>query len=280
MTSPIRDIAGWPKAESLRPRLYDGEILCRTGSPAALRLAQAVNRELAAAFEDTPSPAHAALHLPAAEFFTRIKQVRTRLADTEFRELQRDLLVEAGWLPGEHAFDQLRLRAIVPRPLVTPAMKAAYDLHRDTWFANPYSQVNWWLPLHDIVPEQSFAFFPDVFRFPVENNSAEFDYREFVTKAGWQSTKGGTGAVYPTVIGSPELGSMIRFSLEHGGVLLFSAAHLHATQLNDLPTCRYSLDFRLVNVRDRLAGTGAPNVDGRASGDASEDYLNPGRADG
>lgn len=58
-----------------------------------------------------------------------------------------------------------------------------------------------------------------------------------------------------------------------GEVLLFSGNHLHASTPNTSGRARFSVDFRIVNVPDLLAGTGAPLVDAACTGTAVRDFV-------
>jgi hypothetical protein len=43
--------------------------------------------------------------------------------------------------------------------------------HRDTWYSAPMCQLNWWLPIYSIDPDNAMGFYPDYFNVPVKNNS-------------------------------------------------------------------------------------------------------------
>jgi hypothetical protein len=152
-------------------------------------------------------------------------------------------------------------------PLAAPA----YTAHRDTWYANPQSQLNWWIPLHDVGSGETFAFYPEYFGKEVANNSADFDYDEWIRNIGWQNTDG-KKAVYPAASGFNRAGAYA-FTAKAGDIILFSAAHLHQTTENTSGLTRFSIDFRTVNLEDQSNGKGAPNVDNRSRGSALKDYL-------
>ncbi len=58
-----------------------------------------------------------------------------------------------------------------------------------------------------------------------------------------------------------------------GAPLLFSASHLHSSIPNTSNETRFSIDFRVVNLKDLRALEGAPNLDCRCTGSAIGDYL-------
>ena len=58
-----------------------------------------------------------------------------------------------------------------------------------------------------------------------------------------------------------------------GEVLLFSGNQLHRSTPNTSGQARFSVDFRVVNVPDLLAGRGAPLVDVYCTGTAIRDFV-------
>ena len=65
----------------------------------------------------------------------------------------------------------------------------------------------------------------------------------------------------------------IRLVCEPGGLIVFSAAHLHSTVPNTSDVTRISIDFRTVHAGDLAAGREAPNLDSQSSGTTLMDYL-------
>src|SRR5690606_23038728 len=61
-----------------------------------------------------------------------------------------------------------------------------------------------------------------------------------------------------------------------GGPLLFSASHLHSSIPNTSNETRFSIDFRVVNLKDLRTLDGAPNLDCKCTGSAIDDYLRAG----
>jgi hypothetical protein len=49
---------------------------------------------------------------------------------------------------------------------------------------------------------------------------------------------------------------------------------MHSTVPNTSGRCRYSIDFRTVNLDDAVNRRGAPNVDSACTGTTMRDYLN------
>jgi hypothetical protein len=172
------------------------------------------------------------------------------------------------------AFDPLRLRCSLHGRHEGPGTETAYAIHRDTWYANPQCQINFWIPLHDVTEEQTFTFFPHHFNAPIRNTSSAFSYDDWITKRGWQSSKANVAVAFPLVLEEPTPGQA--FKAKSGDIIVFSASQLHQTIRNDSGITRFSLDFRAVHLGDHGQGLGAPNVDNGSRPDALRDYLFPG----
>lgn len=171
------------------------------------------------------------------------------------------------------AFDLMRLRCSAHNGHLNPAAAQSYAAHRDTWFANPQAQINFWLPLTDVTPQQGFRFYRRYFSRAIDNNSDAFDYDDFAQNVGFQSKTRSPANAHPTnqAAISNDLGHS--FSCNAGDLLIFSAAHLHQPEANATGRTRFSVDFRVIDSQDRANGLGAPNVDNASQGDASIDYL-------
>ena len=244
-----------------REKLYRGALLERSGGGVFLeQLWEPIRVELG------PSPRQA----EAENFLESLTRLREQLSQPLWRQRSREFLAELGISAEEFAIDRFRLRGVTPGSQHIEAARAAFYAHRDTWFANPQAQINLWMPLHEVGPENSFGFYPEWFERPAENHSEQFDYDEFLGRGGFQSPQ--TRAIHPHWL-IPELPESQPVSLQAGRLLLFSAAHLHATRPNLSDQTRFSIDLRLVHRGDHQAGRGAPNVDNRCRGCALADYT-------
>jgi hypothetical protein len=175
--------------------------------------------------------------------------------------------------PSELAFDPLRLRCVLPGNHLNKGSEVAYAAHRDTWYGNPQSQVNFWIPLRDATEEQTFMFFPEFFNVPVPNTSNAFRYNDWMEEHGWQGSRSDSPVTFPAPLQTPMNGRA--FSAKAGEIIVFSAAHLHQTVKNNSAITRFSLDFRAVHLADHAARRGAPNADNASVPGALRDYLFP-----
>jgi hypothetical protein len=208
--------------------------------------------------------------------------LRWRAADwPELNVIQKAFSQDADVLRAVHDFvaqldpqarihiGQPRLRVVVPDGHFVARAAPAYLPHRDTWFANSEAQINWWMPLARVSESMSFGFSPELFDRPVPNNSASFDYAQWMASGGFQRAPD-EPREYPTttLALSPR-----RFSCEPDELLCFAAAHLHQTMPVDGLRARISVDFRTVWSSDLEEKRGAPNVDNRSRGCATLDYC-------
>lgn len=261
--------------DSLRRAIYAGAVFRLPATQASLALAEDAQGRLQAAFGDAPREAHRRMSAP--DFLSRMAAIRADIvADQAALASMQAVLRAAGFDPAAHAIDALRLRANMPDAHLIPAAAQAYAPHRDTWYANPQSQVNWWIPLHDITPACAFSFYPAYFTRAIRNTSAGFSYARWMELVGWQNAKGAKEKFpYPELLEPLDTAGAESFSCRRGEILLFSASHLHQSNPNLTPYMRYSLDFRSVHLADHAAGIGAVNVDNGSEPDAMKDYIFP-----
>lgn len=262
--------------DKLRQSIYEGAILRRAATPATLRLVSHVVAQLDREFGTAVPHRQLQFSLPPDELYQRMGKVRRSVfASAETQALVRAVMAEQGFEPEANALDSARLRAVTDGGHENPLAAAAYSAHRDTWYANPQAQINWWIPLYDVSEGETFAFFPMYFDKPVANDSAAFDYDKWSEQVGFQSTGAASSvvpAVYPAATEKFDRRGMVPFAAKAGEIILFAASHLHQTCKNVSGATRLSVDFRTVHVGDHEAGLGAPNVDNQSTGCALVDY--------
>lgn len=263
----------------LRAALYAGRIFLLPACAASRSLVERGRALLEA--QMGPEPRGRQFELTPSEWLAQLGRVRERLReDPAAAAGARAVLTAIGLEPDAFALDAVRMRGVAHEGHLIPAAAPAYFAHRDTWYANPQSQINVWLPLFDVREAETFVFYGERFARPVENDSASFDHDEWVAQVGWQNPSRPATATYPAA--REELASEPRlaFAAEAGEVLLFSAAHLHQTRPNASGATRFSLDFRVVHLGDHAAGRGAPNVDNRSRGSSLSTYRSASRSQG
>lgn len=258
-----------------RRGLYAGDLYVQspTRSSAALcALARALSEEAFAPHD--PQRAHESMAVE--EYVAVLSELKPRfIHHSEAKRHITRLLADLGCDPEKTYFDVPRLRTMAPRNYLQAGLALQFHPHRDTWFSAPYQQLNLWLPVYEISAENSMAFHPRYFVSPVRNSSADYDYEEWNRtgrKQASQIVKSETRK-QPRPEEPLDPTSEIRVVTPVGGVLIFSAAHLHATVPNTTSRTRFSIDFRVVDIDDLIAGDGAPNVDSACTGTTLRDFL-------
>src|SRR6185369_2182030 len=91
------------------------------------------------------------------------------------KELTRAIAVAAGFDPQDTYYDVPKPRTSHPDGHLTTGIAFAFPWHRDTWYAAPAQQINWWFPVFDLAPDNAMKFDTWAFARSVENDSAGFD---------------------------------------------------------------------------------------------------------
>jgi hypothetical protein len=254
--------------DALRAALHEGAIFLRPASAASLALVRAVEERAVRSFGDDLRAVHE--RWSGAEIFAKTRAIRAELAgEPGWLDHVAAVARGLGFAPGELRVDPPRLRVIQHRGHEDPAAAPAYYAHRDTWYGNPACQINVWIPLHDVIEDETFAFYPSLFASPIANDSGAFELDDFLRRASAGSP---SPRAYPRALVAPDPAGKLPFSASRGQILLFSAAHLHEPRRNATGRTRLSVDFRLVHEADHAAGRGAPNADNQARGSTYGSY--------
>ena len=253
--------------------LYQGAIYVYSPSKAGLEFSQ-----FAADFceermgMDPPNAQH---RLEVGEYVEILKSLKPDfIHHAECKRLIRNLLIEKGCDQTKTYFDVPRIRTACAGDYLTSGLAYAFKPHRDTWYSTPMCQLNWWLPVFPIDPDNGMEFYLDYFDRPVRNSSYEFNYQDWNQTGRKQAHNQGKTdkRVQSEALDEIDTCDAVRLVCEPGGLILFSAAHLHGTVPNTTEETRFSIDFRTVNQLD-LDG-GATNVDSESTGTTMMDYLN------
>jgi hypothetical protein len=258
-----------------RQRLYAGEIFVYSPTPAGKALCELARKMCADAFQPL-DPRTAQHSMPVERYAAKLAELKPAfIHHPESKRLIRELLAAFGCDPKETYFDVPRLRTSTSSGYLTTGIAYAFHPHRDTWYSAPPCQLNWWLPVHDIGPNDGLAFHPGYWSRSVRNGSHRYNYAE------WNRT---SRKIAATQIGEdtrdqpkPEepmdVESEFRPLCAGGGLILFSGAQMHSSVPNTSGKTRLSIDFRTVNLRDVEEEHGAPNVDSSCTGTTMGDYL-------
>lgn len=258
-----------------RSLLYDGQLFVYSASSSTLALCE-LAREMSEEAFAPYHPCDAQHHLTVEDYNERLAQLKPAfIHHPKCKEMIRDILQTVGCDLQKTFFDVPRLRTVTSDGYLTAGLGYAFKPHRDTWYSTPMCQLNWWLPVYPIESENSMAFHMHYWNRPIKNSSDEFNYQQWTQngrkaapKLVQKDTRRQSEALEPL-----ELEPDVRVVTEPGGMLIFSAAHLHSTVPNTSGKTRFSIDFRTVHLDDLALQRGAHNVDSQCSGTTVYDYL-------
>jgi len=265
-----------PLAEAdRRELLYRGQLLVYSPTPSSLALVDFARKMAEEAFRPL-NPETAQFHLTVERYAAILADLKPKFIHApESKKCIQAILREVGADPEKTFFDVPRMRTSTSDDYLTVGIAYAFHPHRDTWYSAPMCQINWWMPIYPIVPENAMAFHPRYWSQAVRNGSAGYDYAE------WNRTSRHNAAqfvkqdtrVQPKPEEAMELEPQIRVIAPPGGILMFSAAQMHSSVPNTSGRTRFSIDFRTVHLDDVAARRGAPNVDSACTGTSMGDYI-------
>ncbi len=276
MSAMLNRISG--SNEQVRRSLYEGAIYLLPANAESRELASSALDLVRSVLGEQFRNAHE-IH-DEGEYFSRIGELRKMIyTSSEFRERMNRVIESCGFDIGQQIYDPARLRAVASNGHLNPCAAPLYYGHRDTWYSHPQSMLTWWIPLHDVIAEETFEFYPEYFARVVENDSEIFDFDAWTAdgpekQIGWQNRDTGRTAGYPSLKESPE-GVCIPVIASAADILIFSAQHLHQTCNNVTGQTRFSLDFRTVDLCDLNDGVEAVNVDNRSTGSSVRALVRP-----
>jgi hypothetical protein len=261
--------------EKKRELLYHGQLLVYSPTPSSLKLVDFARSMAETAFRPH-DPETAQYELPVERYAAILAELKPKFIHaSQSKDYIQGMLRELGCDPEKTYFDVPRMRSSTSDDYLTTGIAYAFHPHRDTWYSAPMCQINWWMPIYPIVPENAMAFHPRYWSQGIRNGSAEYNYAE------WNRTSRQNAAQFikadtrkqPKPEEPMELDPQVRVIAPPGGVLLFSAAQMHSSVPNTSGRTRFSIDFRTVNIDDVIAHHGAPNVDSQCTGTTMGDYL-------
>jgi len=187
---------------------------------------------------------------------------------SEAKQLWRALFETVGLNPETATRDRLMLRFQPPKQTLGgrpwARSTSTVGFHRDTWGSNLYAQVNWWAPVYPVTADRTFAFLPELFARPLENDSSEFDIVKIIDRNRGHGRPVERGEMVPRLLEDIDLADAQPVTIAPGELIMFSSQHAHVGVVNRTDLTRISLETRTLRLADIEASRGAPNVDGRA----------------
>jgi hypothetical protein len=264
--------------ETRRKYLYEGQLIVLSPTESTLAFSRFAKSLINEAFAPL-DPETAQYHLPVAEYAEILGKLKpTFIHHSDTKKYMKDVLEECGCNVEKTYYEVPKLRSSTSDGYLTTGIAYAWHPHRDTWTAALPSQINWWIPVYELHSDNAMTFFPQYWDQPVKNSSSDYNYYL------WNKQhRGGHVTQYlkedPRPIPRPQeeirRSPEVRLICPVGGVILFSAAHLHASVPNTSGRTRFSFDFRTVQLDDIAAKRGAPNIDSECKGHMLRDYMRP-----
>ena len=135
-----------------RVRLYAGDIFIfseTAHSRALISLAQAM-LEPAFAPHD---PRYVHEHMTPEEVASVLAKLKPQfIHHPECKQLIPALMREHGIDLDKLYFDVPRMRSAYPSDFLTSGIAYAFHPHRDMWYSAPFCQLNWWIPIYPLQP--------------------------------------------------------------------------------------------------------------------------------
>jgi len=258
-----------------RRELFCGSIFLHSPVPGALELCELAREMVREAFAPVdPLALHE--HIPAEKCAETLAELKPKfIHHPKAKVFIREMLRQLGCDLKKTYFDVPRLRTAFPGDYLKSGIAYAFHPHRDTWYSAPFCQINWWMPIFELNPENCMAIHPGYWNRAVKNGSSKYNYHKWnleSRKNAATHVKADT-RVQPHAEESMELDPQIRLVSPVGAAYQFSAAQMHSTVPNTSSKVRYSIDFRTVHLDDVRAQAGAPNFDSACTGTTIRDYL-------
>jgi hypothetical protein len=258
-----------------RRRLYSGDLYLYSPIKPALELVSLAREMIADAF-GTLDPELAQFQMPVTEYAALLAEVKPKfIHHPDCKRLLPEILGALGCDQTQTYFDVPRMRSSTSDNFLTTGIAYAFHPHRDTWYSAPMCQINWWLPVFSLSPENAMAFHPPYWSKGLRNSSEIYDYQRWNQEARFNAAKqiGTDTRPQPKALETVQMEPDVRVGPPPGGIIVFSGAQLHSSVPNTSGRTRFSIDFRTVNGVDAVGLRGAPNVDSRCTGSTMCDYL-------
>ena len=261
--------------DARRKALYDGQLFVYSPTAASRELCDLAHKLSVEAFAPL-DPKKAQHELPVEKYAAILESLKPKfIHHPRAKEIIPILLKELGCDLRKTFFDVPRLRTSTSNNYLTTGIAYAFHPHRDTWYSAPQCQLNWWIPVYDITPENGLAFHLNYWDKPLRNSSRGYNYYRWNAESRKNAAKhiGKDTREQPKPQEEVQLDPQMRVIAPPGSIIVFSGAHLHSSVPNTSGYTRFSIDFRTVHLDDVRDHKGAPNLDSECTGTTMRDYL-------
>jgi hypothetical protein len=249
---------------NFRNKIYAGDVFLETSLSAAHELCAFARASISETFDGINDPQSIHQQVPVKEFVALVSKLKKQFTNSiTSKEIIRDFVIELGASPKDYLLDVPRIRVVPRYDYLHAGVSYAYKPHRDTWYGSVSSQINTWMPVYSIDPDQTMMINPSYFDIPVVNSSKDWSLENWVNVQRPLATTNieEESRVHPVAMEEINNNSEVRIAANGGEMLIFSGAHLHGTVPNHTTQTRFSIDFRLIHIDDLKQGNGARNVD-------------------
>ena len=159
-----------------RKALYEGQLFVYSPTPSSRELCQLAHSLSLEAFAPL-DPKVAQHELPVEQYAAILESLKPKfIHHPRAKEIIPILLKELGCDSHKTFFDVPRLRTSTSNNYLTTGIAYAFHAHRDTWYSAPQSQINWWIPVYDITPDNGLAFHLRYWDKALKNGSRDYNY--------------------------------------------------------------------------------------------------------
>jgi ectoine hydroxylase-related dioxygenase (phytanoyl-CoA dioxygenase family) len=207
------------------------------------------------------------------EIIMKIKNDFTNSNETN--EIITSMLKKLNLQNEDIFFDKPKIRISTYNKYLESGVGYAFKPHRDSWYAGPKSQLNFWFPIFDIDLNSTFAIYPNYWKKPILNSSKDFDYEEWKEKFRFTAQQHikTDSRNHPLPLEEVDKSEEFRADCASGDLVVFSGCHLHGTIPNTSSKTRFSIDFRILS-KDLYKKNIGVNIDSKSTGSTIGDFKN------
>ena len=114
------------------------------------------------------------------EIIMKIKNDFTNSIETN--QMMASLLKQLNLKNEDIFFDKPKIRVVTYNKYLESGAGYIFKPHRDSWYAGPKSQLNFWFPIFDIDLNSTFVIYPNYWQKNILNSSENFDYEMWKKK--------------------------------------------------------------------------------------------------